>query len=432
MASQGLSKTEGLLLQRYYDAELSAAESIQAEQLLERSAPARVFLRALDELTEAARVAGEVAWERVRGEVASPDVIVELAEDADDLAQAPLEELAALLERFHDGEADYTEMAFVNALLDEREDVVEYLAELDNLQQGLRAAGEQLTAGVDFDGMWDRIEAQIGHQAGDRVDGADDQDGPDFDRAEHLILLQRFFDDEVTAEEAATVDRWLAQGDAEVAAYLEVLSEIQLGACVAVQTACERAPIRDIWTGVRAAIDEQDASGAGVVSLDSERSRRGGAGRGDVGGDAGGAASDSRSESWFSEYRQAIVGALAAAVVLAGMVGLFKDAIFGPSERVVVEKRVVVVDQVEYSPGSSVVIDSPMKQASMQDDGDRSDDSDEPTVIWLMDSEEETGAEQPADPEPAQGDGVESDDAGVPDQQAPDASQAPKPTGQPI
>ncbi len=432
MAPQGLSKTEGLLLQRYYDAELSAAESVQAEQLLERSASARVFLRALEELTEAARVAGEVAWERVRTEVASPDVIVQLAEDADDLAQAPLEDLAPLLERFHDGEADYTEMAFVSALLDEREDAAEYLAELDHLQQGLRAAGEQLTAGVDFDGMWDRIEAQIGEEAGDQAgvqaDGADGQDAPDFDRAEHLILLQRFFDDEVTAEEAATVEQWLAEGDEEVAAYLEVLSEIQLGACAAVETACERAPLRDIWTGVSEAIDEQDASSAGVVSLEAERSRRGAGGASRR--EAGGQPPPSGSDSWFSEYRQAIVGALAAAVVLAGMVGLFKDAIFGPSERVVVEKRVVVVEQVEYSPGSSVMIDSPMKQASMQNDGDDSDDSDDsddPTVIWLFDSDEQTDAEQPAGAEPAEGDGG---DAG--DTQRPDSGPGPKPTGQPI
>ncbi|QDG51239.1 hypothetical protein FIV42_10955 [Persicimonas caeni] len=414
MAPQGLSREQCLLLQRHYDGELSAAESVQAKQLLERSASARVYVRALEELTHSVRAASELAWEDAESAMPAPTVLTELAVSAGDPTQAPLEELAPLLERFHDGEADEAEMAFVTALLDEREDAVDYLAGLDEIGHGLRVAGEELAEDVDFDGFWDGIAAQIGADtSGAGTAGADSAptDEVAFEREAHLVLLQRYVDDEVSCEEAARVERWLDEGNAEVKAHLDVLAELHLGVNVAIETACEEADLRGIWTGVEAAIAE-DAADAEVVSLDSARADRRSGSRG------------TSSTSWFSEYRQAIVGGLAAAVVLAGLVGLFKDQIFGPQERVIVEKRVVVVEQVEYSPGSSVMIDSPMKQASAESDGEE-----DPTVIWLFDSGDEASADEaPAEQDEAapaegeQGDEAPGTDAGT------DAA----PKGQPI
>ena len=402
MASQRLTHTECLLLQRYYDGELGAAEEIEAAQLLERNAAARVFLRALEELSLAARSAGEVAWERAADKAARPEVIVELATSAADLSKAPLEELAPLLERFHDGEVDEAEHAFVTALLDERDDAVGYLAGLDEIGQGMRAAGAELAEGVDFSNFWNGIASQI---------EAPKTDQPGFEPAEHLGVVQRYFDGEVDAEEAACVERWLDEGDPRVAGYLEALEEIHLGVNAAADTACERAPIRDIWTGVQAGLDKDEAE---VVSLGQTRRDR----RKDQA---------SAEHSWFGEYRQAIVGALAAAVVLAGLVGLFKDEIFGPRERVVVEKTVVVVDSVEYAPGSSVMIDSPTKQVSM--DGE---DSDKPTVIWLFDSGNDKGADE-ATGDQADTPAEDPDNTEAPDTDAgPDAGSKAPPQGQPI
>jgi hypothetical protein len=422
MASQGLTTEQCELLQRFYDEELSAAESIRAEQLLERSAPARVFVRALAELSAAVRAGHELAWERAASRIPSPARLAEMAAQAPGMLDAPLDELAALLERFHDGEADEAEAAWVRALLEERADAAAYLAGLDQIAEDLRAAGQVMVDDVDFDGFWDKISAGIDADAGAGVDAERDElpdELPEFDPSEHLLLLHRYADDETDAAEAARVEGWIEQGDPQVREYLAALDEIKLGVTVAAETACEQVALRDIWTGVAEAIDEsaaevagEDKSGAAPISLENERRKRGG---------------------WLGEYRQAIFGAAAAAVVLAGVVGLFQDRIFGPPERVIVEKtiekRVVIVETVEYSPGSSVMIDSPMTRVNMKAD-DRQKVN--PTVIWLFESdsptdsqlEDETGVQQP---EGGDSEGSEQD-AGFPDALGFESA----PRGQPI
>ncbi len=310
MASQGLTREQCLLLQRFHDGELSAAQSVQAEQLVERSASARVFVRALEELSGAVRAADEAAWDRAKAEITSPQVLVELAQSAGDLSEVALADLAPLLERFHDGEADEAEMAFVAALLEERDDAVDYLASLDEIGQGMRVVGAEMAEEVDFGGFWEAVSAGIDAQAATTP-------AESFDREQHLVLLHRYVDGEVSAQERALVDGWLAVDDHEVHAYIDALGELTLGVNVALETACEQVDLHDIWTGVSGRLDD-DSGSAEVVSLsEAAHKRRGG------GGGAG-------APGWFKEYRQAIVGALAAAVVLAGLVGLFKDRILGP------------------------------------------------------------------------------------------------------
>jgi hypothetical protein len=417
MASQGLSREQCRLLQQHHDGELSAAQSVQATQMLERSATARVYLKALDELSHATRAASELAWEQAKDAAQSPAVLAELAANAGDLAKAPLADLAAQLERFHDGEVDEAEMAFISALLDERDDAVDYLASLDEIGQGMRVVGEEISADVDFDGFWDGIASQI------KANEPEATPSTLFDRREHLVLLHRYVDGEVTSAEQALVDGWIKSGDRDVSKYFEVLTELSLGVNAALDVACEQAELRDIWTGVQARINDD-----GVVSLADRRAQKpdtsSGAGR----------PSESGGPSWVGEYRQAIVGGLAAAVVLAGLVGLFKDQIFAPQERVIVEKRVVIVEQVEYSPGSDVMIDSPMKQVSAGSDGD--EDS---TVIWLFDSDsepngdpssDEAGGDAPKEQGQDEQDQAEQDqDTGNLDE---DAGRKSAPKGQPI
>ena len=136
------------------------------------------------------------------------------------------------------------------------------------------------------------------------------------------------------------------------------------------------------------------------------------------------------STRWFDEYRQAIYGAAAAVLLVGAALGLFREQIFGTQEKVVVEKTVVIVDQVEYSSGSDVLVDSPMQPASMQQEDGEQEES--PTVIWLFDSEEdssgepdEQGAEEGA---PAEGESdVGEDEASDGDVDAGD-----EPLGQPM
>ncbi len=99
----------------------------------------------------------------------------------------------------------------------------------------------------------------------------------------------------------------------------------------------------------------------------------------------------------------------------------------GPQEKVVVQKRVVIVEKVEYSPGSSVMINSPVKQASMEKDANADDD---PTVIWLFDSGDDAKKSDHGTDKPAKGSSASdaSPDAG----NGTDAGAKLVPRGQPI
>lgn len=93
-----------------------------------------------------------------------------------------------------------------------------------------------------------------------------------------------------------------------------------------------------------------------------------------------------REKSFFQTYRQSIFGAVAALVAVA-----FVGSLFGPfmaPERVIVEKTIVIVDSVEYAPGASVMVNSPVQRASVV--SEPGSEVEEPTVIWLLDSGEET------------------------------------------
>lgn len=412
MPAQGLTTDQCLLLQRFHDGELSAAESVEAEQLLGRAPAARVFVQALDEIGRGVRAGDELVWERARGQVAEPGEVARLAAlaaRAGQMLSAPLEDLLPLLDRVHDGEADAAEAAWVQALLPERADARDYLAGLEDIAQHLRGAQEHALEDVDFDGFWGRVQAGINREVPAQIFGGDGaqntmpgtvQGGAaraggqgaraDFAVDEHLSLLHRFADGQTCEGEDARVQAWLDQKHPQVAQYLAALDEIKLGVNAAVETACERAPLRDIWSGVQQGIESpaQDAApdapaGAGrgpdaPISLDeARRNRRGG---------------------WLGQYQQAAFGAAAAAVVLLGMMGLFKEQIFGPNERVIVEKtiekRVVIVESVEYSPGASVMIDSPVTRVGLQQGQpgapqDAAADGVNPTVIWLFEADQD-------------------------------------------
>lgn len=380
-----LTPTECSLLQRYYDGDdLAGAEVTQVQELLNSSSTARVFMSALEELTTTVRIAEEVAWERAGAPSASS--LVDFALQAASLSDAPLEEIAPLLERFFDGEVVPEEMAVVQALMNERDDVADYLGELDTLRASVRVGNEQVLGAASFDGFWDALESKIGPEEKKPV--ATPAAG-DFDADEHRVLLYRYHDDEVSASERARVDAWIASGEPQVVATLAALGEIRLATVTAIETTAERVDFSALWHRVEDAIDDQiESQGENVVSLAREKRER----------KTGGGIGDSRFAAW---------SAIAAMLFLAFGAGLFKDQLFGPSERVIVEKTVVIVDSVEYQPGASVMVNSPMKPVSSISAADGSAEvEEEPTVIWLLDT---TGDEEPKMAPPAEGD-VETDE----------------------
>src|SRR5690554_104223 len=415
MTAQGLTTTQCFFLQRFFDEELSAAECVQAQQLLERSASARVFVAALGELRLGVQASDEVVWERAEGQMISAARLAELAAEAGDMLDSPLEDLRGLLQRLHDDEADPAEVAWARALLAERPDAAAYLAGLDELGQGLRAAQAEITRDVDFGGFWEKISAGINADIAPVTPIAPESSKKsaviEFDAAKQLMLLHRFVDAETDALETARVQAWIDQEEPRVCGYLQALEEIKLGVNVAAETACERAPLDAIWRAVSDAI-QADASGAkqssaAPISLEAERHKRGGGLRG-----------------WAGEYRQAIFGAAAAAVVLLGVAGLFGDRLQAPGERVIVEKtiekHIAIVDSVEYSPGSSVMIDSPMTRVNMNSDNNSEVD---PTVIWLFDSDDPDEPQPPEKPASPPG-RAPSEDAPNNDGIGPDAGSA--------
>lgn len=372
MSTQTLTYRQGRLLQALHDGELGDAERAEAHELLERSAAARVWMGVLEELGAAVEVAEEVIWERAREDAPSPAEWAREAALAPKLLDEELAQLAPMLERVHDGEATELEVALVAGLRGERADVDDYLTSLDELSLGVRALEGDLGADVDFGGFWAGVAEAIHEEHAEA-------DGQGFDPAEHLVLLQRFFDDEVDAQERSRVAAWIDEGQPDVIAYLDALEEVRLATNVSVEWAREGIDLTPLWTAVAEGIADGDA----VVSLDEARAER-----------AAGSPTPG-SNGWFDAYRQAMFGAAAAVLLVAAGVGIFQDDLFGPREKVVVKETVVIVDSVTYSPGSDVLVDSPIRPASLQT---APQDEAAPTVIWLFDSDEE---EEPAAREPS-------------------------------
>lgn len=423
MSSERLTYQECRLIQGLRDGELDRDEREHAEALLERSASARVYQTALEELEHAVRAAEQAAWEVAEAGAPEATKLAELALSAPDPMAEELDDLAPLLERFHDGEADHAEMAFVQGLLQERDDVADYLEALDEISSGVKALGADLGADVDFSGFWEGVSEGLDDEPKTRFEDEPGVDPGAFRPGDHLVLVQRFFDGEVDEEEHQRVSGWIEQGHPEVVAYIEALEEVRLAVTAGIENAQEQVDFHHLWTGVSEKIDELE-SGENVVSLDSAREERSSSTTESGGGG---------STRWFEEYRQAIYGAAAAVLLVGAALGLFREQIFGSHEQVVVEKTVVIVDSVEYSPGSDVLVDSPMQPASMQ----RSDGQEEsPTVIWLFDSEEGEAddSEAPEAEDDAPSDGVDAGDSRPEDgpREGSDTDATDKSLGQPM
>lgn len=366
-----LTSAQCTLLQRYYDTDpLPDVDVSTVEELLNSSSAARVFMGALEELTIAVQAAEEEIWDRA--DVPSAASMVEMATHAAELADAPLEELAPLLERFFDAEVVAEEMIAVQALINERDDVAEYLANLDGLRASVRVGTELAVDKVSFDGFFDAIEAQIEEEMPGQLRDVEPVEPGGYDAEQHRVLLYRYHDGEATAEEIATVDGWLATGEAEVVATLGALSEIRMATVAAVETAQERVDFSDFWHHIEEQIDDEvESQGENVVSLARQKRER-----------PGEAANDNkRAAAWV---------AIAAMLLAAFGIGTMQDQLFGGGERVVVEKTVVIVDSVEYEPGSSVMVNAPMKAVSSvsaaEGPNNKAQVEEEPTVIWLLDT----------------------------------------------
>ncbi len=354
MTRTTLTTEEAWLLQRYVDDEASGEEHRRAEALLKELPAARVYVTAIEELAVATRAAAEAAWEGAHPPSAQD--VVELARQWAGWAQAPLEEIAPLLERFHDGEVDPAEGAAVVALLEEREDVADYLAELDGLAAGIRVH-EEAIAEADFSGFFDGIAAAIDAEEGEE---AEVLPMDPFDAEEHLLLLHRFHDGECSAEECRRVQRWIDGGDSTVETLLGVMAELQVGVNAGIEMAQEEADFADLWSGMEGRLDEIDAEKAApnVVSLPDR-------------------AAQTPGRSLFHQP----VFALVATVVLI-LMGSYLGSQILQQETVVETRTVVIFDSVEYAPGSSVMIHNPQLASHEADEDDI-------PILWVLDDDDD-------------------------------------------
>jgi len=432
MATDTLTDDQRELLQRWFDDELDAAEARRAEQLVESSNRARSYVESLDEVRTAARAAFETSTTSAADRL-DPEVIVEAALRAPPAAELPLVELAGLLERYYDGEVTAAERRTVERLRERRDDVSDYLAHLEFLSEAVRRAQEVALEGLDAETVWAGVERDVAFET-------HPDDPPPFDPARDHELVHRYVDDELPPARRELVESWLERDD-DAAATVEALEELHTATRTAREEAATDVDLDQVWSGVEARIEERtDADGtdegsADVVDFDevADSQTDGGragtdtepetAGVGDT-ADAGG------DVEWLSDYRPALVGAAAAALVLVAVGALVGPNLF-EQERVVVKekKTVVIVDSVKYSEGSSVVVDSPMQRVGAQSgdeeasDGDEtadSEDEEKPTVIWLLDENKQSDDSGDADgagdgpAESPDGDGAEKPDAGGP------------------
>lgn len=353
-----LTSVDKELLEAYHDDELSEFEIKRAQKLIDTNPAARDFVLALDEVREATRISEEEAWTRIEAPSAD-DVVARALADQPEL---DLEQLAPLLERFFDGETTEEESEFVADLIDTRDDVSDYVMTLEGLQAGVRASLEHAVQ-PDFSNFWDGVSERLDESA-------------DYEHSEHGMLLQRFHDGEVSDDEVASVNAWVDQSTPEVVGTLDALRELKLAVNAGIEEAQEGVNFASIWDRVESEIDtDVESQGENIVALGRKRREK-------------------KEESFFQQYKQGIVGAVAAVFMVASFIGFFGEEVLGPNEVRVVEKTVVIVDSVEYSEGSSVMVNSPVQEASAIATPESNSD-DDATVIWLLDSDDDEAAPTP-------------------------------------
>ena len=345
MSAHELTYEEREILHRHHDGEASDLDFRRAERLMEQRPEARAYVSALQEVAMAARAAEQEAWERA-GQVSVEmwgEAIIARAALAE---QAPLESIVGMLDRYHDNEVTEPELADVEALIAQREDVSSYVEGLQALGRGVHAASAKALDEVNFSGFWEGIEARLPRQqeasrqrsnvielpsAGRRKRGVPSTlERPAFMSEDHQVLLYRYHDGEASAQERAQVAAW-AEIDPQVSATLGALDEINLAVRVALEQAQERVEASEIWAGVRDRLEHEiSLKDQGVVSLAAHREE----------------AAPAPAVSMFQRYRREAIVALAAVICTVLGIALFGESL--PGERVVVEKTVVIVDSVEY------------------------------------------------------------------------------------
>ncbi len=349
-----LTESQILLIERWFDGDATGGEAREATTLVASSVSAREFHEALKEIRLATEVAEGEAWSKATPPAAA--TILATCEAAPNSPSLSLSELAPMLERFFDGESDDLEAELIASMIDTREDVAEYIASLDELRGGVVASLKELDDRVPMNGFWDSIEARL----------EDDS----FRVEEHAILVQRFHDNSVTDAERAQVQRWNSK---HVAESLEALQELNLAVNAAMDEATEGVDFSSIWGAVESVMDaDLESKGDNIVALG--RVKRDQAER----------------RSGFSKQSLGAIAAILAAVLIGGLIS---QQFLGP-DQVIVERTIVIVDSVEYAAGASVMVDTPFRQASAVLNADS--ESEEPTVIWILD-EGDGMLEEPAD-----------------------------------
>lgn len=384
-----LTRDQALLLQRYFDNECSDGDRERARRLLDSCEVAGTYLDALRTLHAAVQGAEQQAWQRA--DVASPDQLTDLVEDAPALQKLELEALAPILERYHDGEIDPTESAVVEALIEQREDVAEYLLELQRIGDGIRSVGEIDDDELDFDGFWEGIEEKIDEFENQETKPLPVAVGP-YDPFQHQQILYRYHDGEATRQERQHVETWLEAGEPEVEATLEALAEVQTGVQAAVDHAVDQQDPDQLWDDISGQLDAIDAEHAAdnVVSLQ-----------------------DRDDEPVATGWTKPMIAVAAAVALLTSGALLGPLLINGNSQPT---ETVVIFDSIESAPGSSVFVHSPAFADHQVDDGvhfhdttidnngiepaiQSEDDEADPTVLWVIEDDDDDDDDDERSPE---------------------------------
>ncbi len=363
-----VTKQQRDLLTRWFDGELDGErEAKEVEALIESDEDARLWISVLKEIRFATRGAFREA--RDRADLASGAEVADRAADVPPVSQLPLEQLAPLLEAYHDDAVTEPERRVVDRLCEEREDVETFVDGLDRLGESVRLATSAGVSGSGSVELWDDIASEIDGIDREKllmryVDG--ELDGADLERAESILA-----DEGPEGDEARRlVDHLDELGDAVRAADHEIV-DTDLG---------------EIWAGVDDALaDEWRADEADVIDFSSEVSS-GGASSDSHDSEHDGPKAGTQSEPehagrvvpLFSEYGQAIAGAAAAVVFMMAGGLLYQNFMAGDAGP---QKQVVIVDN--YEEKSSSVHVRPVKPTGTQDEGGES------KVIWLSDQDKD-------------------------------------------
>ncbi|MFB6262813.1 MAG: hypothetical protein ABEL76_04170 [Bradymonadaceae bacterium] len=284
------------------------------------------------------------------------------------------EDQRRLLERWYDGEAGTVARRRAESLLESNDEAEAFVEALEELGEAARAADE--AAATTFE--------TPAPESADEIVGTDPLDEQPLE--ELAPLLERAIDGELTSAEAATV-RQLRRAREDVADYLDTLETLGEAAQKGFDASAPADDLDDLADEVLEDLEAEGAfrdehRGEDVVDVPSDAPPE----RTESADGESEAEEPPRVAPRQRRWQPMALGAGVAAAIILSLLALLDVEIFSGGDEEVTREKVVIVDRVQYSPGTSVVVRG---RRADRTSGSGRRAQNQPTVIWMLRNKDE-------------------------------------------